>query len=836
MKRRGLLIGSQTYGLEGVHRDVEHMKQCLARFEVDCDLRTGGDATRAGIIDGYRRLIRAVAPQDAAVIYYSGHGAYARNQEAGESGPFSYQFIVPTDMDQTTEEDFRGILDFELSRLLAELTLRTRNVTVILDCCHSARMSRDPVMVPRALPKSWFLGIPHHVAALQSRDDFRDVESNPFAVRLAAAGIHQSAYEYESARHGRVGMFTEALTMALEQAEIQEISWAVLGRRVREQVLAKQPVQRPELEGPADRALFSCHEIRREGVLTFFYDPVPDHPERISSENTFLRGGRLAGAEQGNVYGLMPPDSVRFDQERKLGTARVIEVQGGRSRVILNADPWVPQGVPAFLLEEVLPGRPIHLEDEESSRTLGEALMLEPLLCVAGAGDADQQLLATVRCQDGLFHIRDESGMPTAFPHADPMRVTKNLTALARARNLREMTSGEGVYTLMQPFDYEWGRVEEGEAVPLPITNALVHNGDRVYVRVTNRGTTRLFVNLIDIGVSRSIGILNRSQLSGVAMEPGESYCFGQRAYDQITGNRMRWPKQVPDDGPRLETIVVVVSDQPQDLTVLESQGVQRFFGSSPLQQMLIRAGQGVTREVSWEEEADVRYAIRFIDFTFHPGQRPAGPEPRFWQEDRPDPSLLVNLPRSLAPPPVKLAVRLKELIVHRNRALGAGDIRVDVMCTTQSTDDEQPMMYQLGSMSFPDVRDETPLPFDRLLVYSGPVRDYLDFAIWVSRERDKNMELASRIGDFLGSSPFKTAATVLGGIATCAPQTAGVLALANATSGVFQFVSDLLNRSMGKSIGLYRASWLFRENFGIGQMPMKRIRDFSLALEIVEI
>ena len=77
MAKRALLIGSQTGALRGVGTDLRRMTQVLAREAFSIDERSGSSATRDGILDGYRALIRASGGADAILVYYSGHGGIA---------------------------------------------------------------------------------------------------------------------------------------------------------------------------------------------------------------------------------------------------------------------------------------------------------------------------------------------------------------------------------------------------------------------------------------------------------------------------------------------------------------------------------------------------------------------------------------------------------------------------------------------------------------------------------------------------------------------------------------------------------------------------------------
>ncbi len=151
MARRALVLGSQIEGLRGVDNDARRMAAMFDERGFAVDLRVGGDATRAGMLAGYDQLIDASGPDDVAAVYYCGHGFYA----SVSSEQRSWQCIVPTDLRDGSDTDWRGITGWELSIKQAQLTARTPNVTVILDCCHSAQLSRSDGVVgatPRALP------------------------------------------------------------------------------------------------------------------------------------------------------------------------------------------------------------------------------------------------------------------------------------------------------------------------------------------------------------------------------------------------------------------------------------------------------------------------------------------------------------------------------------------------------------------------------------------------------------------------------------------------------------------------------------------------------------
>ena len=645
MKKRALVMGCQTFGLTGVLSDTERMERALGAlgFEVESCVQ---NATRQGILDAYRRLIGASQDGDCAVIYYSGHGS--RLTVTGGSGPAEshVQLIIPTDFAQSTDDDFRGITAPELSALQGALTAKTRNVTVVLDCCHSSAMSRAPDLdsTVRSLDdlelaakqhealksrgKPWPQRASEHLARLRqqgARAEGPFLESNPHAVRLAAAGVDQSAWEYTSASGLRTGILTECFLRALEEAQGLPVSWEVFGRRIREQVLARFPTQRPEVEGPVRRVVFGLDEPVPQASLPYF----------TADGRHWLRGGRLHGVHVGDEYTLMPFPAMQVDPAHQLARAEVKSVLAERSEVALS--PKAPTGVDkavAFLTRALLPRRPIDIESPTSDAEHHEAVRAElekrlatSTLVRQSMGTGDGPVLMHVRFTTDLIELRDRDRVLVAKPL--PAKVESmgllidNLEVTARAQLLRELESGTEAHALAEPCSIEWGRVVAGRAEPLPVSGACLAPGERFYVRIRNEGTTKLYATGFDVGVSSRIRVLNASEPSGMLVEPGKERWIGKRPGDApLEGFELAWPDSVPATGVRgLESLVVIVSNAPQDLRSLEAHGVRdaTFKGpGSQLESVVQQATWGGKREAIIQADT-VSYAVRCMSFLLEP-------------------------------------------------------------------------------------------------------------------------------------------------------------------------------------------------------------------------
>ncbi len=339
MVKRALLIASQTAGLRGCHGDVALMDDALSEWGFDCTRLTDGSATRATILAAYRALIDQSQTGDAAVIYYSGHGGRVRDLSAiDEVTNTHWQFIVPADFNESTEREFRGIMAGELRAMQLELSTKTDNVTTILDCCHSALMSRDPVLVARFLHRPWAKLKP----GIDARQDQAgadlssalalpgtvpdDAESNRRAVRIVACLPSESAFEMASPELGDVhGLLTESLVGVLRSAKLADphdtarLTWDDVAGALRVWVLARAAQQHVVVEGPDRRRLFSTAQS----------DARRGWPVELAEGIVRIPGAALFGVGLGDVLSLVP--SSHTDDTDVGHEATVVRMEGGRA-------------------------------------------------------------------------------------------------------------------------------------------------------------------------------------------------------------------------------------------------------------------------------------------------------------------------------------------------------------------------------------------------------------------------------------------------------------------------------------------------------------------------
>ncbi|WP_230533842.1 caspase family protein [Salinispora arenicola] len=604
--RRALVIASETHGLRGCNNDAELIASLLAERGFDTRPIRGGEATRKGILGAYEDLIAATGPNDAVVVFYAGHGS--RDTTVVDGAPKELRFIMPMDIGDTTAEDFRGILTEELSILQWRLTLRTPNVTTILDCCYSSRMSRgDPVDGARI--RGWEAKWPASAVTRRwaaagaefrrLRDDHPDsgwFDANPLAVRLVACGSHERAREGYFRDLGRVhGYFTASLVPILTADPLA--TWRTVADRARQSVLSLNPAQRPEGEGPTNRVVFTTDERRNSQTYAVRKD-------RLTGQ-AWLDGARLHGIRPDDQF-LLTPMGLSPGPEAPI--LRATHLVGDAALLDTEDDEPIPDGSVAHAWRSAGHDPVVLIEADATPAALAGISGIR--LATEGTG------IATVTIRDGRFMLYDANGAPLyrADRPADAAGIAalrQHLEDLAVSLRLRSLDPTD---RLDAAIDF---RVSAGAGRTPVADGTILHLTDRLWVTVANAGPTRVYANVLDLGVAGRVEVMNQAEPAGITLDAGEKRALAEEPGGHDPGMTFMWPSGVPADAARYETLVAVFSHIPQDLRGLSREGVRGEPRRGDLDRLL-NAG---TREVG-RGPAYARYTIRRVTFALCPGGR----------------------------------------------------------------------------------------------------------------------------------------------------------------------------------------------------------------------
>lgn len=511
--------------------------------------------TRRNIEGALRALADGrVEPGDRVFIYYSGHGASLRVE--GAQGVILREALVPVDTTWDANGAPQGLLlDVEFNELLRRITEHTDQVTVILDCCHSAGATRDVLARPDPRDRARALLIrgtfPLSALGLDgdlSRGAARDAGgllhgaagSVERCVVAAACLAGESAMEGEHEGGLRGGYFTGALVRrlaALDPKTLGEVRWGQIWRQLEADVLQKKQ-QHPRLLGSYARQVFGSRPEHGDTGFAVTFDGVDYR----------LDAGELAGVTRGArvaVYGSEPvvlPSDLGSEEEARArkGVLKVTEARPSYARAVL-ADGQAPFDLPPCARARVIqPGEGAHLlvaldpADAAIQAELGK--VGSGFARLAESGETPAVVLK--RCEDGGWAVTDDlhgtgesPGEPwlVKIPAAGGPELVRRvlehyalyIAPVEMARRCQDLPAGMLQLALLDCSDMEAGEDEilidpaldpQDPALPRIVpgegrVHDVVEDHTFFCVEVRNNYARPLFVTLIEAGASGRVNM-----------------------------------------------------------------------------------------------------------------------------------------------------------------------------------------------------------------------------------------------------------------------------------------------------------------------------------------
>jgi caspase domain-containing protein len=386
-----ILIGCDSYppgfpSLSGCANDVRAFEALLSQStSVRVTRLVGGDANRHTVLATLRKLTGdEIGERDRILIYYSGHG----DRKRWEGSPTWHEALALSD-----GESIGFIFDVELSVLLGAMCERTPDVTVILDCCHSAGATRAIV---EPLGRDRFLGTSARPTLPPDAEVLRAVSNSatsPAYVGVAACSAVETAGEGGLGDEPSMGILTYALISVLESVPVQsrpELRWIDLWADLVDAVAARctalrRRAQHPRLIGRPERRLFG-------GVVQ--EHAVGPAVRRGPDASYVIDAGTLVGMRDGAIIGVYGQGSGA-----RIGVLRVVAADRDRaSAVQLETAFELPAGATVRLISAAADDRlrvAVDPRDTLATRTIAESGLLRPV----AAGDPNAE--ATVTRQSG---------------------------------------------------------------------------------------------------------------------------------------------------------------------------------------------------------------------------------------------------------------------------------------------------------------------------------------------------------------------------------------------------------------------------------------------------
>ncbi|KAK0221406.1 caspase domain-containing protein [Armillaria fumosa] len=357
-----LIIGINKYQwvpnehLQGAVKDADNFKSYLLEYrhvpEANIFSLRNEQATRCAIIQKFRDLEhdRRIIPGEAAIIiYFAGHGAAARKPPSWtnwEAPSGNVEMLCPADINapDTNGRVIEGIPDRTIGQLLLDLSkAKGNNITLILDCCYAAGMTRGHSKSESRARN--FESIQHlsltcdeqiYARTTSSKDSNIVGFSNSFFrshVLLAACKHDQIARE-----KNMEGIFTKALLKALKDLSLRDPPPTYLS--LMECLTDMPPDQAPQLDGKyVRRRLFDCW---LEPVSNSMIPCHQGNGEHWPS-SLILHAGLLHGIEKNSTFEIFESEAP-LKMKAPVAILKVIEVENAASRLMLtssNSDTFI---------------------------------------------------------------------------------------------------------------------------------------------------------------------------------------------------------------------------------------------------------------------------------------------------------------------------------------------------------------------------------------------------------------------------------------------------------------------------------------------------------------
>jgi hypothetical protein len=259
------------------------------------------------------------------IFHFSGHGSQMPDVTGNMISGLD-ETIVPYDSRDPASRVF-DISGAELHPLLLQLAGRTKNVTFILDSCHSGTLVRGARTRGIAADTRQPSYLPVNAARL-TRNVGTSKEAEPKFAFLSAATSRETAFEYfaDGKDHGALTYF---LSREL-RASRGETTYRDIMDAVSASVNANFPGQHPTLEGAeGDQRVFG-------DVSSLTRNYVRAAPSVQDVKSVTLDVGQVEGATVGSIYDVYPPGSREFaPPETPVARVRISSVDESTSEAVL---------------------------------------------------------------------------------------------------------------------------------------------------------------------------------------------------------------------------------------------------------------------------------------------------------------------------------------------------------------------------------------------------------------------------------------------------------------------------------------------------------------------
>lgn len=582
-------LGGRPRGdLEGCVNDSTQMKRLLIeRYKFppqNVKTLLNKEATRDAILKAFDEHLIANAKthrNSTIVLAYSGHGDRQTDGPDNDEEDGLDETLIPADfrMNKRGDSKIKPIIDDEIQSRFKQLSKFTKNITFILDCCHSATGTRaiSQRALTRRLPEDISLEVQRKPSSKASRTRGGSFKSDNEILERSAdyvtiSGCRSEQESGETISGPRHGVMTISLLSAIKNAPgnvtYRQIYEDMRARALRNPGGWNVPFgpQEPQIEGDLDRIFLGDSSMRHSPSLSVI---------EVVGGKVKIPVGTSGGVDIGTQIASYKPTAQELKGRKDLlFTARIDAVAPTTSEFA------APAGISTDLVKKsqvviVTPNfgsKSIIVDvDSESmtdknandfAKTLRDELKQNPMIKLRSASSQAQDWTLRVKATsfetfsklvaegDSMTSVGKDAPMPAPastviyitepngkkplynfFVPIDLETATQEtirvLEKKAKQDNLKALANLRS--DLKNKVSIDVIQISNGgaeQALPRDALAGDIHFkiGDNYKFRVKNNGDTPLFVSLILIGSGGSIRVLHPPEGGSEKLVPGAQF------------------------------------------------------------------------------------------------------------------------------------------------------------------------------------------------------------------------------------------------------------------------------------------------------------------------
>lgn len=488
-------------------KDVALISNALAKQGFSSiDSIKNEQATKAGIIKALENLAKKANSGDIIVVHISSHGQQIDDNNGDEMDGYD-EAIVAYGAPMYSDDGYKGenhLRDEELGELLDNIRVKigaTGDLLVFIDACHSgtgtrgsekARGGAGPIHVAGA-NKVIRNGEDNNnlfESSAQSRGD--NSPMSPMVV-FSGASANERNFEYKG-----FGSLSTAIARSFDQLNAG-MSYLVLWANIMKEMSLIAPDQHPEAEGDLKRELFGGKVVQ-----------TPKYYTILSEERGYITlfGGKINGLFKDSEIAIYPAGTLDYKKiipvatgkinfsEYNFASARIDNVLEGKV-----SNYWV------FITKQTFGDIQMHVNLNIESKKLKNDFLAANNSFALLAIDKDKADFEIGANEEGLCIKRTSDAVVVKDKLAtnDSFRAFQNyVTTFLQGKFIKELELKDPsiqVELSIQPVIVMNRRIVDTPSINNYIKGGVMQfkDGDKITLKVTNKGTKDAYYTIIDI-------------------------------------------------------------------------------------------------------------------------------------------------------------------------------------------------------------------------------------------------------------------------------------------------------------------------------------------------